>query len=265
MSVTIKYNGESGSHLNQYAAARLFADWFNLPLMSDLRDVDVRDRRKNKLRCDTLVTVVPASKIAGHDQSGPELTIGDEDFANSFSWTMVRGARYLFNGNFADSRIFDQHRDEIRKFFILDSLPLQHHQDIAIHYRCGGFAYAFQGGSKIVHPDYYIGILDKLDDWRQAYLFTDEPGHPCVQKLLKRYDAVMTPVRYNSARQDFHLIASFNRAIVGNSTFSFWATFLGRTQKVWTFKPQLGAEHPLHQLAEYHNSVPTDGTFWRPE
>lgn len=269
MSVTIKYNGESGSHISQYCAARLFCIKNNFQLRSSFGEVKIKDRWGNELRTNALVDVHhEAVYLCGYPLHGsPVIKVDDGNF-HSMMFASQPLAYYEFDGNFAFSEFFERHRDQIENFIKIDETPPADPEDIGLHLRAGGFSYAFSGGSKIIHPGWHYDILRQLE-FRHCYVHTDEPGHPCVREIMNFFPGRMKMVPIElGARHAFNSLASFDRVIAGNSTFSFFASFLGRASmpggKVWTLKEQLGGDHPNHQLGRYRNSIEVSGSFWSP-
>jgi hypothetical protein len=60
-------------------------------------------------------------------------------------------------------------------------------------------------------------------------------------------------------KKDFDIIRSCDRVICGNSSFSWWAAFLGKPKACFTFKPWMRFS-PLN-LASMVGATPVDGQF----
>lgn len=262
MSVSFIPQGESGSIISQAVAARLFAEKHNLQFSTKYPDPDLTlFQHKVKIRTDPLVDMTPPK--LGASYSAPIVMITNENHAQWVAKDTVEPAHYIFSGDFANSKYFDANKAAIKKFIIFDPEPYTLLNPVGLHYRFGGYRSVF-GGCKIVDPSYYIDILKTLD-FGICTVATDEPHHPCIKMLDDAFPGKITLIpNCHGPRVAFHTLARFERVVVGQSSFSFWSTFLGHAKQVWTFKRGLGGEYPMHQLSEFAGSIPTDGVFWTP-
>ena len=82
---------------------------------------------------------------------------------------------------------------------------------------------------------------------------------------FKRYNPIVIssgfswPPNQNTI-DDFKFLASFNKMILSNSTFAWWAAFFGSPQAVYTFRPWIGPSNVI-RLSDFPNSTSSDGRF----
>lgn len=76
--------------------------------------------------------------------------------------------------------------------------------------------------------DYYVKIL-KRETYNKAIIICDEPNHPKLE-VLKQMGCI---IKDNTSHGNLKFIADFvyvkhaKKCVISNSTFSWWATFLG--------------------------------------
>jgi hypothetical protein len=69
-----------------------------------------------------------------------------------------------------------------------------------------------------------------------CFVVTANPEDEAVTQLKKMLDATIIS---GPPKSDFNFIRSFNKIVCGNSTFSWWATFLSEANTIITYKPWL--------------------------
>ena len=79
--------------------------------------------------------------------------------------------------------------------------------------------------------DYYVKLLEKFE-FKRLLLFTDSPDDKYFDKMKKDYAGKLLVIR-GSAIQQFSLIGKLNRYICAPSTFSFWASIVGKCSEVY--------------------------------
>lgn len=104
---------------------------------------------------------------------------------------------------------------------------------IGAHLRLGDF-HEFAKGSLILPKSYYITALEllgyeKLDS--EMFVFTDSPEMAAAFFEGIVNIRVISDLQISSV-EEFFLLSSCNIIVGSHSTFSFWATFLSRSQRV---------------------------------
>ena len=90
------------------------------------------------------------------------------------------------------------------------------------------------------------------------YVVTDEPSDKEYFSFLAGYEHEFFS---GSSLISFYFLMSFNRMVMGNSSFSWWAAFLGNPSKVYTFKPWMKYCSHINKLWDVENAVALNGTF----
>ena len=99
----------------------------------------------------------------------------------------------------------------------------------------------------------------------RLHFVTDEPGHA----IFERMRDLGGTVHSGKAMEDFRLIHSFQKVAICQSTFHWWATFLGRAREIY-FPPcnrgiwskperECGMAAPVHYGIDLR--VPGDGRY----
>lgn len=105
-----------------------------------------------------------------------------------------------------------------------DSYEKPNSEDLIINVRLGD--YVPLGWD--LPMSYYLDIL-KTETYHNAIIITDEPTHPSLQ-ILKSHGCVIKDNSHlgdNKFIGDFVYVKHAKKTIIANSTFSWWATFLG--------------------------------------
>jgi hypothetical protein len=123
----------------------------------------------------------------------------------------------------------------------LAKLPEDH---VGIHLRLADY---HEIPGLVKEPSVYFGVLDKLEA-SEIILVTDDPSDPYLRAFRERYRHLR--VVSGSAKSDFELLMSMSTLVVSNSTFSWWAAYLGGASRVFVprdFGPG-SASRGLHHL-----------------
>lgn len=76
--------------------------------------------------------------------------------------------------------------------------------------------------------EYYLNVL-KTETYNKAIVITDEPMHPTLE-ILKSHGCIIKDNSHHGHNKfiaDFVYVKHANKTIIANSTFSWWASFLG--------------------------------------
>lgn len=232
MSVHLTYNGLFGNNLFQYVSARLFADDNALKLMSPWAHPDI-------------VTMCPQK--GGTESGSPRVSFCDDD--DLFAARHSVGS-YNLCGHYQRSRWYVTRRDEILKFCIPNVEMESNFDDIVMHVRLGDSHPAHW-----ISPDWYLSIL-KTEQFRRLFIVTDDPK-PEFMTCFRKYDPIIVSA---DKAGDWNLLRAFDRMIVSNSTYAWWAGFLSHASKIYTFSRW--QDSPRFDLSGIQNGIPVDGKFW---
>jgi hypothetical protein len=111
-------------------------------------------------------------------------------------------------------------------------------KDVVIHLRLDGFNHEGHN-SHIIHPKWYISILDNLQ-FDTLYIVMDSKSGKVWHKqsehkknYLSNFSNYNHQIVSNSAIDDFEFIRSFDKIICSNSTFCWWACFLSQASEIY--------------------------------
>ena len=239
--IQVNYSGRLGNHLFQYVFSRLVAEKFGYQLVSDLPQNPI-------IRSSPL----PKGKIFN---TSPVI-IG-EGLGPGYHFPESLGEfTYIVDGYFQNIDYYREKRELIKGFFSY-SCPTQiNFDDIVIHVRLRDYKIFGIGGS-VIDPQYYVEALER-EKFRKIYVVTDEPGDKEYFRFLQGYEYEFFA---GSATVSFYFLMSFDRIVIGNSSFSWWAAFLGNYSRIYTFKPWLKYCSHINRLWDIENVVPLSGGF----
>jgi Glycosyl transferase family 11. len=244
MSVTIKnFTGGVGNCLFTYVAARYIAD-------------------RNNLFLDTEWPHNDFIKILPWPNSGKKITYpivnicdtsGREVLQNDVLNKFFENFHVVIDGYFQNAMFFNDAREKIRSWFEPCTVE-QNTKDWVLHYRVGD--YHLDCVNSVISPDWYFNVLDKYYDDGTIFIVTNDPKDSCVIKLKEKVGAYIIS---NDPRSDFNFISSFKKIICSNSSFAWWASFLGNPEACFTFKPWM--RYSPRNLALMIGATPLDGHF----
>ncbi len=231
MSVSCGYTGRFGNNLFQYSLARLFATLHGI----EFTHVWPHDH------------IIKSKPYEGGERlSGDTLTICERNIDEYF-WKRPVQPVY-FGGFFQHARFYNPYRDLIRGFFELPDFP-RNSNDVVIHLRADDYSRHHQ-----ICSSWHKGILSGID-YRNLFIVMS----PIDNDYLREFDDLDYKLVSGSARDDFWFINSFDRIICANSTFSWWAAFLGSPSQVFLFKDWLSVD--CIDLCDIVGGVPVSGKY----
>lgn len=232
MSVKVNHIGRFGNHLFQYLAARFIAEENGMKLNSPWVG-------------QALVPIPDSSDLHARDGDGPFLRIGDEHWALDRKWDK---ANYQTAGYFQVSRWYFQRRKRILDLVQLPRLEPTALGDLIVNVRLGDYLPC----NAAIHPSWYLSILEK-EIFDRLVLVTDDPGN----SYLRVFDKYKPIVVQGGPVEHFRVLRNARRLIMSNSTFCWWAAFLGSAEKLYIFKRWLN--HPNAHLGDFPGAVSVDG------
>ena len=135
------------------------------------------------------------------------------------------GCIYL-KGFFQKYHLYLDYRSKLQELFKLKSCgEVPGNNDIVVHIRLGDYVKLNQS----LTSQTYINIIKDLD-YDNCIIITDEPQSPLLQSFTCLRNCY---VLSKSMIEDFSFIYNAKRVILSQSTFSWWATFLGNQERVY--------------------------------
>lgn len=152
----------------------------------------------------------------------------------------------FFLGGWHNPLYFDDYSEQIKKIFVFPAIDDEENRGIiksanddntvAIHIRGGDYLQGnlYESYGVVCNQDYYekaMQLIEKRIEKPRYFVFTNDVA------LTKRYlkDRNYTIVNNNSGSnswKDMAIMSKFKNIIIANSTFSWWAAYLGCEKKL---------------------------------
>lgn len=248
--IEINYLGRIGNNFFQYVFARLLSLKSGLYLKTKFPHQDLVRTTEHRL---------------GIRINEPLCIINDFIGATAdafFEKRIIKGKKqkkhYILNGYFQNPDYYNPFVDVIKRFFLLE--PVERNiKDIVMSLRLGEMSYY----NNIIHPQWYLDILEK-ESFENLHIVGAQIDEPYLE-YFKKYNPIVVP---NDHYKDFHYIRKFETVICSNSTYAWWACFLGEARKIYMFKRWTISEAIERRmfwlstrLSKMCNSVIVDGEF----
>lgn len=220
--IVVNYLGQLGNNLFQYAFGRILAEELNYKMFCN----PIPGFSNAVSPIPGRIHLFPEEIISGHIVDIPSLTTG----RNS-------DQKIVLNGFFQRYEYYKNHKDKIKKWFELERKDIgQTENDIIMHIRLGDNVSSFEKGNPFTMPvEYYQKALEN-SNFNKLYICTDSPDHDFIKEFSK-YNPIITA---QSAINDFKILRSFNKIVMSQSTFSWWAAWLSEAVEIYTPVPKSG-------------------------
>lgn len=218
--VTTCFKAELGNLMFQYAMGRLIAEHKGYKL--EISDPDNRrgflfDNFKN-------ATVVEGKEVRENTMAcAHDLQYLDMDAV------LGHGGHVFLHGYWQKHYYYFPHRDKIREWFKYDDSAHEKPDadDVVIHVRG-----KYNEGNRVdllVPVPVFVQTVKELD-YKNCVIVTNDS----TPELLKAFEGVKNVViRSGTVMEDFSFMKHAKRLIMPQSTFSWWAAFLGNPDKVY--------------------------------
>jgi hypothetical protein len=270
--VIARLKGGLGNQMFQYAAARRLAVVTRQPLKLDLEFLEQGQLKENvTLRSYDLSIfnieenfITPEernqsfnfgtrlkSKLFGALYNGVYIKEKQEQFDESILY--LKGSRYL-DGHWMSELYFNDVEDIIRKDFSFKkelsqsakslSNDIQAANSVCVHVRRGDYVYhpKVKNVYKVLNLKYFINAVSIIKEKMENpvfFVFSDD-----IEWCYKNLTFLGSPVFVereiqNSEKGDFfHLMTTCKSFIISNSTYSWWAAWLGSNQAKIVVAPE---------------------------
>lgn len=210
--IRIDYVGEFGNNLFTYTYSRIMSERYGIQLISDLP--------KNGYLTNT------TSKKGNIYNTSP-IIVDDRDNPDFISPNFSEKRMYIICGFFQDIKYY-QDREYIKTFFKLPTLDANE-EDLVIHIRLNDYKYFGELGT-VLNPTYYLEAIKKVN-YKKLYIVTDEPTD---ESYLSNFKDLSPTIVHGSPEHDFRFMMRFKKIIIANSSFSWWAAFLGEASELYS-------------------------------
>lgn len=245
--------GGLGNQMFQYAAGLAIAERLGADLLCDIsfyQRADRGDRRVGlgefgiNLKLGRVPPFKRPRQLATALGLFPSPFRGVTPFLNQEGFdprSLELGSPAALSGYFQSWRYFEGHEASIRRTFDTSKLATSRTADlaaeiaaarnpVAVHVRRGDYSATPEAIAAfgMLGADYYLGgraALEARIEDPTYFLFTDDLG--AAQAELADWQG-LRPVAGFSGHEDFYLMSLCKHFIIANSTFSWWAAWLGK-------------------------------------
>lgn len=235
--IQVIYNGGLGNMLFQYCFGRILAQTLGYRL-------DAKPIRGFEGTRDI---------IDGKDFSGPVEVVlrGQRPDLKLVDQARNANAKIVLTGYFQRYEYYEPYANEVRKWLhvsdpILDKVGKN---DVVISMRRGR-DYIPRFGLPL---SYYEGALASTF-YEDVHICTNEPDDPFVKYFVRKYGAKVRPggfrggkitdSYFEEALDNFCFIKKFNKIIISNSSFAWWASYLSNAEEIFFPRPATGMWAP---------------------
>lgn len=244
--------GRTGNNLFQYALGRVLAEkhgvplvldgsWFDPPgwaLVSCLKRLDLKVRVQQRMPFAARVMRKLSGRHFWEFRGVPVLkeSLADHRFDPRF---LTAPASCVIMGYFQTPKYFAGFEEVLRGEFRTDRLPwpdatrrmadlMESGPSVAVHVRRTD--YIGNPDAEVCGPDYYRRAMDRLRSRVEGvrfHLFSDDPAW-CHEHLAGMDAEVCAlPEANGDPLHDLHLMSRARHHIIANSSYSWWAAWLG--------------------------------------
>lgn len=215
--VIVKYRDQLGNNLFQYCFGRILAENLGYELLAD--GFDYFPNTKKKIKGANYSKGYPEERLTGQ-------VIDLEKVLNNRNKRKI-----VVDGHFQRFSYYNDYKELIRKKWLVfqESFTLDfeiNSDDIIVCVRRGDylkFGWALP-------MSYFEEALSKVK-CRKIYICSTELD-PFVRLLINRYRAIFLPYEDYDEKKIFRTIMSFNKVIISNSSFYWWAAFLSEAKEI---------------------------------
>jgi len=231
--IEIIYDGNLGNNLFQYCFGRILAENLGYKLVAK---------------------PIPGfigtyDSIDGHDYYGCEtLTLRGQKPDLSFLCQKNPRLHILLTGYFQRYEYYEKHVLSIKNWLAIKDTISDCNisaDDVVLGIRRGR-DYIPRHGLPL---SYYENALRTLD-YNRVFICTNEPADPFVKYIKKKYRAIVRPP---GAIDNLLFIKKFNKIVISNSTFLWWAAFLSNAGEIIFPQPQNGFWSSVEPLSRNIN------------
>jgi len=292
MAVEVHFIGRFGNNLFQYALGRIIAEKLGYELICRKPPISYKERFENLSSGNYAVF----SDFADHFPhaplhiSGKKIHSPQERYVLGESTWRGHGIplqailnntnerRIVLRGYFQRMQYLEPYRDQVRKWFRPANSPYNIRkwfsqinspasqkpspEDVVLSIRRG---YDYFNFGWVLSPHYYVDILEKIKPPR---VYVCGVG---IDDTIRSVLAAYNPVYYSGTPiEEFRFLSGFNRIILSNSTFAWWAAWVSDATEIFFPKCRSywGEMYPDIELevneSRYHYIEDVEMEIWRP-
>jgi hypothetical protein len=217
--ITSELIGGLGNRMFQYSLGRIIADIKNYNhFTSDLETLS--QYFPNISNVTDRITTTDNTIVAGYGSNTNCIQHVDIQ-----SLLDHNGGIYL-KGFFQKHYLYSSYRSKLQELFkFANDKSKPGDNDIVVHVRLGDYVQL----NHYLSPSVYLDIINRLE-YDNCIIITDDPNN----EFLKNFHSLRNcHIMCNSTLDDYAFIYNAKRAIISQSTFSWWPTFLGNQDQVY--------------------------------
>jgi len=232
--IFVDYLCKTGNNLFQYAFGRILSEEMNYKLVFN-KNYEF-DSRKPTIIFNPLNEFKNAVEIDG-DINKNMIFVTNDSFGYDINNLIKLKKGIHAHGWFQRTQYYINHLDKIKDWFYLDPHVNNYNinkNDIVLCVRRGDH----RGTIHCIDMEYYHRILDNIK-YDRLFVCGDEYDEE-VKKSLEKYNPIyyredrsFIPLNKNTYLDDFKFIKSFNRIIIANSTYFWWAAVLSNADEIY--------------------------------
>lgn len=145
-----------------------------------------------------------------------------------------------------DYRIYFPFLDKFKIWFPIQQVT--NYDDLVVHIRLGDFFWPNGSIGQVIPQQIYLNAIEKIK-FNKMYICTDDPSNKNYLSAFDKFspEIVSSEIRINpstdtnenSTVREFNFLRSFNKLLVGNGTFGWWAGALSQAKEIYIYKPFL--------------------------
>lgn len=217
--VVVRLKGDFGNQMCQYALGRIIAEQKGHSLILD----ESNDGWKN-----VLPDLFPNFKLpVGKRITSNQIMIGPNLQHLDLTFAINHPGLLFLHGYWQKHYFYTPYVSQIREWFYYDdsSHDKPGPDNLVIHCRL-----AKLNEHHIKPPIHNFVDISKTIEYDKCIIVTDDPNSP----LLKEFDGIKNmSIRSKSRMEDFTFLRYAKQLIISQSSYSWWASFLGNQQKVY--------------------------------
>ena len=210
--IRIGYVGEFGNNLFTYTYSRIMSEKNDIELVSNLPKKGYISNTEHK---------------KGKIYNTYPIIVDDRDNPNFKTPDFTEKKTYHICGFFQDIKYY-QEREYIKTFFNIPEIETNE-KDLVMHIRLNDYKNFGELGT-VLSPSYYLNAIEKVS-YNKLYIVTDEPSN---KEYLNNFKHLSPIIISEESEHDFLFMMRFKKIIIANSSFSWWAAFLGKASEVYS-------------------------------
>lgn len=219
--VNVIYQGRTCNNLFQYVFARILAEKNGLQM-------------KKPWEHPEFISIT--EPVAGRTILNPTAYIDDQVKIEDWYNMDYTQSHVVIKGFFQYPELYIPYKNKILSWMFLPEMAAGHEDDIVCHLRLDDYILL----NEVISPEWYAGILNRPENaGKRVTVVFQQPKRNWEMEYINKLKALCSRELLfyfgNDIVRDFHFIRSFGTILCSNSSYCWWATFLSRAKKVYSF------------------------------